>query len=305
MGFAAPPDMPRLCFPLGDISNLWPQGAGSFSDMPRNPAARAFYTAVKTSADILSQSPTGRALLRAALLRDIHIGLDPLLEPQSSFYYPLQKRLDLGYQPAALQTSQKGVSQYLASLVGGLRRIWQQGRGMAPDTALRPEDFLRYCRVFEADVTAVTHLTAWELRMAGPCFFWRYLLGSESGDIALCFARAAGSHPRHQFDGTALRAAFLQWFDVPERVDACDHLALETMDMALLAGRGVATGIGRCRLDTGAMMRLGALPQGGQYLGSMRFRSPAMRRITDPFNRTHLQHIRRDILHLSENQKSF
>jgi len=253
---------------------------------------------------ILDQSMTGRCLLKTAVVQDVSVGLDPLLESQSSFYYPQQNHLDLGYQPSSLQRTEKGISRYLSAFAAGLRRIWHYQRGAAPDLSLMPQDFLRYCRVEEADVEAVTHMIAWELRGAGPGFFWRHMLADANGDIAMAFARTASTHPRHQFDGTALRAAFLQWFTVPERVDVCDHLALERMDMALL-DRHNAGLIGRRRLDRDRLTLLGHLPVGQNYLAGMRFRSPVMRRPCDPFNRTHLKHIQRDIAYLIENQKSF
>lgn len=295
----------RIIFPLSAAVDAADDGSGRGPEYFENAAALHFFMALRTLVAVMEKSPAGRALLRAALLRDISVGLDPLLEPQTSFYYPLQKRLDLGYQPEAVQNSQKGVSQYLASFTGGLRRAWQQGRALAPDTGLRPEDFLRYCRAFEADVTAITHMVAWELRGAGPCFFWRHLLAGPDADIAAAFSRTASAHPRHQFDGTALRAAFLQWFQVGERVDASDHLALEMMDMALLVPRQTRAGIGARALDHHHLCLLGVLPQGGNYLTGMRFRGPQMRRGCDPFNRTHLRHIQRDIQYLSENQESY
>lgn len=294
---------PRIVFPLSVFLQHDAQDAALPAGMGLQ--AKTFADAVQHVCSFLLHAPSGRALLRAAVLRGVHIGLDPLLEPQTSFYYPLQRRLDIGYQPRPLLSSQKGISLYLASIIGGLRRIWQHGRALTPDTRLKPEDFLRYCRAFEADVCAITHLAAWELRAAGPCFFWRHLLAGADGDVSVSFARTAAAHPRHQFDGTALRAAFLEWFEVAERVDACDHLALEMMDMALLGARGAAQDIGRMKLDTARLCQLGVMPQGGNYLGGMRFRAPQMRRRCDPFNRTHLKHIERDICYLSENQESF
>ena len=263
-----------------------------------------FESYVRSLLLILDQSMTGRCLLKTAIVQDVSVGLDPLLEPQSSFYYPQQNHLDLGYQPSSLQKTEKGISRYLSAFAAGLRRVWHYQRGAAPDLSLLPQDFLRYCRVEEADVEAITHMIAWELRGAGPGFFWRHMLAEMNGDIALAYARTASSHPRHQFDGTALRAAFLQWFTVAERVDACDHAALERMDMALLEKYNAQV-IGRYRLDRARLIRLGHLPVGVNYLQGMRFRSPVMRRVCDPFNRTHLKHIQRDISHLIENQKSF
>lgn len=293
----------RISFPLSAAMEI--AGPDTPREMLRNASSLQFFAALRTLTSITEKSPAGRALLRAALLRDVSIGLDPLLEPQASFFYPLQKRLDLGYQPEVLQNSQKGVSQYLASFVGGLRRAWQQGRALAPDTRLQPDDFLRYCRIFEADVAAITHLVGWELRGAGPCFFWRHMLAGPDADIAAAFARTASAHPRHQFDGTALRAAFLQWFQVAERVDGSDHLALEMMDMALLPPHAARGETGTRSLDPRQLCLLGLLPQGGNYLTGMRFRGAQMRRGCDPFNRTHLRHIQRDLLHLSENQESY
>lgn len=297
---AAGAGIERIIFPLGAVMEREAMPA-----LYKNPQMRVFHTTLQDVISVAEQSPTGRALLRAAVMGDVAVGLDPLLDAQTSFYYPLQRRLDLGYLPDALQKSHKGISQYLTSFCGGLRRIWQQSRGLAPDTMLKPEDYMRYCRAFEADVSAITYLVAWELRAAGPCFFWRYLLAGVDGDVATAFARTAGAHPRHQFDGTALRAAFLQWFQVSERMDASDHQALEMMDMALINAAQQGGMIGRKALDMSSLSALGAIPQGGNYLTGMRFRGPQMRRAADPFNRTHLQHIQRDLSYMIENQKSF
>jgi hypothetical protein len=289
-----------VCFPLSAACGA-ALPLSCFSDT----ASESFLACVRKLILTIEKSPAGQALLRAALLRDVAIGLDPLLESDASFYYPQQRRLDLGYQPQLLRDTEKGASRYLASLTGGLRRVWQHSRGLAPDTALEPEGFLRYCRTYEADVVAMTHLVAWELRGAGACFFWRYLLAGPDGDVATAFSRTAAAHPRHQFDGTALRAAFLQWFQVAERVDASDHQALELIDMSLLGlCAPVSASFFRKNLDFRLLSLLGALPQGGNYLSGMRFRTPQMRRKCDPFNQTHLRHIQRDLRHLSEKQEN-
>lgn len=287
----------RIRFRLQDLSDGIPD------IVSRDPLKDSFAAYLRSLILILDQSPTGRSLLRTAIAQDITVGLDPLLEAQASFFYPQQQRLDLGYQTSSLQKTEKGISRYLASFTGGLRRIWHFHRGVAPDVSLLPQDFIRYSRVEEADVESVSHLVAWELRGAGPCFFWRHMLAGPHGDIALAFARTASAHPRHQFDGTALRAGFLQWFTVGERVDACDHLALEIMDMSLL-DRRPETAIGRYKLNRDDLALLGSLPNGQNYLAGMRFRNPVIRRPCDPFNRTHLKHIQRDISFIVENQKS-
>ncbi|MDY0009919.1 MAG: hypothetical protein RBS08_09455 [Bdellovibrionales bacterium] len=293
----------RIVFPLSAVADAAFCEKNTADFIGHSPAGLWFSSALCRLVSHIEKSPTGRALLRAALLRDISVGLDPLLDAQTSFYYPLQNRLDLGHQPAALQMSEKGCSQYLASFTGGLRRVWQQSRGLVPMTDLKPEDFLRYCRAFEADICAATHAVAWELRAAGPCFFWRHLLADADADIAAAFSRTAVSHPRHQFDGTALRAAFLQWFQAEERVAISDHQALDMMDIALFSGKDGGAKIGQLSLDTRRLQELGALPQGGNYLSGMRFRNPQMKRMVDPFNRTHLRHIQRDVNYLFDNSQ--
>ena len=47
--------------------------------------------------------------MRFAILSDVTVGLDPLLEPHASYFYPNQNHFDLGYQPELLQKTEKGI----------------------------------------------------------------------------------------------------------------------------------------------------------------------------------------------------
>lgn len=263
--------------------------------------AEAFLRYIRNILKILDQSPTGRMLVRFALLRDISVGLDPLLEPNSSFFYPQQNHFDLGYQPDLLQKSEKGVSRYLVSFVGALRRAWHHHAGHGPDVALKPDDFLRLCRCEEADIEAVTHLVGWELRSAGASFVWRHLLSGANGDISVVFERAIEENPRSQFDGAALKAAFNQWFAERERINGCDHMALEILDMALVHRRGP---IGSARLRREAIQDIGGLPAGGNYLAGCLFTSGWYDGLDDDINRLHLRHIEDDIRRLMRDAAS-
>ncbi|MDF3023965.1 MAG: hypothetical protein K0R10_1326 [Alphaproteobacteria bacterium] len=258
---------------------------------------RAFVGYIRNLIRILEQSPLGRMLVRSAMLHQVSVGLDPLLEPHASFFYPGQNHFDLGYQADLLQKSEKGVSRYLVSFIGALRRAWHHHGGRGPDVSLRPEDFLRLCRFEEADIEAVTHLIAWELRSGGASFLWRHLLSGANGDISVVFERMIESNPNRQFDGEALKAAFNQWFAERERINSCDHFALEMFDMALIQqGAGNRVGISPLRL--GMIEGIGVMPNAQNYLLDCPFTSSWYDGLDDEFNRTHLRHIKQDISRL-------
>ncbi|MDE1151473.1 MAG: hypothetical protein PW788_02955 [Micavibrio sp.] len=268
-------------------------GDTGFAPVERRELAFAGY--IRNLVHILEQSPTGRLLMRAAVIADVSVGLDPLLEPNSSFFYPAQNHFDLGYQPDLLQKTEKGVSRYLVSFIGALRRVWHAQAGHAPDVALKPEDFLKLCRCEEADVNAIIHLTAWELRSGGAAFLWRHLLSGADGDISVVFERAMLEDPQAQFDGRALKSAFNQWFAERERTAACDHMALEIIDMALVQRRSL---VGRRGMRRDSIQDIGILPSGQNYLSGCLFTSAWYDGLDDDANRMHLRHIEEDIKRL-------
>jgi len=261
---------------------------------------RAFAGYIRNLVRILEQSPLGRALVHSAVMHHVSVGLDPMLEPQASFFYPAQNHFDLGYQPDLLQKTEKGISRYLVSFVGALRRAWHYHGGRGPNTDLKPEDFLKLCRCEEADIAAVTHLVAWELRSAGASFLWRHLLSGPDGDVSVVFERAIDENPQGQFGGEALKAAFNQWFAERERLNIRDHLALEFMDMALVQAGGAGR-VGTVSLKRNAIQNLGIMPGGKNYLSGCLFAGDWYDRLDDEINRMHLLHIQRDISRLTEN----
>ncbi|MBI1215747.1 MAG: hypothetical protein GC185_08010 [Alphaproteobacteria bacterium] len=309
----------RISIRLGMLAE--DETAGSFSRESLTTGQEIFLGYIRDLCDVLEHSPLGRRLLQNAVARDVSVGLDPLLEPNGCFFYPAQNHFDLGYQPHMLQKTEKGMSRYLVSFLAGLRRAWHLHNGCGPDVGLRPEDFIRQSRCADADIGAVTHLAAWELRGAGASFLWRYLLSGQDGDVAVVFERAILENPYHQFDGAALRAGFNQWFAEGERTAACDHVALEIMDMALMqymaqcapnaveaveaeppeAEFPAPAVIGRRRLARRAAEKLGLLPNGLNYLSGCPFNSEWYGRQEDDINRMHLLHLQRDILQVIDN----
>ncbi len=281
----------RIRFRLASLSDR------DLSFAPVEQRAQAFAACIRNLLKILDHSPLGRTLVRFAVLNDVTVGLDPLLEAQASYFYPHQNHFDLGYQPELLQKTEKGISRYLVSFVAGLRRVWHQRTGNGPDVSLRPRDFLRVNRCAEADIEAVTHLIAWELRSGGASFLWRHLLSGANGDISVVFERAIQEGPPRQFDGAALKAAFDQWFAGQERLDACDHFALEMMDLALIQQPAV---VGLLALKAGRAAGLGLLPNGQNYLDGALFTGDWYDAPGDDFNTAHLRHIERDIFQLLE-----
>lgn len=261
----------------------------------------AFAGYVRNLLKILDHSPLGRTLVRFAMLSEVTVGLDPLLEPHASYFYPGQNHFDLGYQPELLQKTEKGISRYLVSFIAGLRRVWHHRTGNGPDVALKPQDFLRLSRCAEADVEAITHLIAWELRSGGAAFLWRHLLSGPNGDISVVFERAMLEGPPRQFDGGALKAGFDQWFAGQERVNACDHFALEVLDMALIQQPAA---LGLMPLKAGRAAGVGLLPNGQNYLEGALFTGNWYDGPKDEFNAVHLRHIEQDIAHLLEKAHS-
>jgi len=90
---------------------------------------------------ILDASPTGRALLRTAVLHRVSVGLDSFLEPSSSFFYPEQNHFDFGYQPDILQKTEKGQGDIWFPLLAACAVPGIIFTAMAPDVSLDRKNF--------------------------------------------------------------------------------------------------------------------------------------------------------------------
>lgn len=286
----------RIKFRLEALSDQEPVSPSI--NMPQ----RSFTAFIQGLMLILDASPTGRALLQDSIRKKTSVGLDMLLEPSSSFFYPAQNHFDFGYQPEALQNTEKGVGRYLISFINGLRRAWHVSRGCNADLSLSPEEYLLLSRCEEADIEALLHLIGWELRAAGQASLWRYLLSGPDGDIAVVFERAVMESAQAQFDGQVLHATFDQWFAVHTRADACDRRALEFIDIAILE-RSAAGRVGTRMLTPPDIRKIGALPHGGNYLSDGIFTGRWYNGLMDERNRAHLRSLEQELAQLSSPSK--
>ena len=66
------------------------------SAQPKNIRLQTFASNMAHITQVLQYSTLGVSLLGFAAQKDVSIGLDPLLEANSSFFYPGQNHFDLG-----------------------------------------------------------------------------------------------------------------------------------------------------------------------------------------------------------------
>lgn len=269
------------------------------------PAARAslcpFTRSLAEIIGHLDASPLGRALLAQAADDGVTIGQDLLLPAADGYFYAERGHIDLGRQEAALQMTEKGLAQYAAALITALRRAGHDVAGHTPGTHLRPRDFADHDRLLAADAEAVLHQAAWELRGAGHTYLWRALLAGDDGDIATVFEESVREDSQSQFNGSALKAAFNQWFACRARIARADHRALERLDAALLRchGQAAAARFAAEPLNREGLECIGLLPDGRNYLASCIFTCAWYAGFDDDANRRHLAHIEQEIIQLA------
>lgn len=274
-------------------------GIEPLSLSPFEKQAITFSDYMRHTVAILGKSRTARSLMLAAAAENTSVGLDHLLEPSCSYFYPLQNRIDLGYQPDILHRTEKGLGRYLLSFTAALRRAGHTFNGSAPQAGLSPQEFLWRWRLMEADVEAVCHLVAWELRYAGAGFLWRQMMSGGKGDIAAAFEEKASNSFPATFDGAALKCAFDQWFASENRMSEADHAALEYFDMALLERPAFALQNGIYAQLRTHISTIGLLPCGDSYLEGLTCEGVWYRAASDQVNTTHLSHIMSDLQQLS------
>lgn len=248
---------------------------------------------------MLSASPSARKMLFEAADQEWSLALEDLDGPDFHLDVP-EKMIVLNSN--GLLLSALGHSEYfrhtlLVSLIRALRDVWQEKRHGAFDAIYRTEDVLMLERVRAADLDVMATLAAWELRSEGFGELWRYMIGSEEGDIALSFSNALEREPSASFNGRALAAAFAQWFRDDSRVRVCDHETLNYLDSImpeLQAGRNG----GYKKLGPVGIEVLSCLPDRTAYLqglGNEILRDPLYAGMNDEINQSHLMQILHDI----------
>ena len=238
-----------------------------------------------------AESPAARYLLTEAMADDWSVQLADL----GGNGYALENEtrcltLDhAGFTPVSLGKSPHYRNALFVDFIGALRQIWHDRQNHDFTKSHRPDAVLMLERARAADCAAIIILVGWELRGAGHADIWRWILGSDNGDMAMIFTRAIEKDPAGFYDGSVLTRAFCQWYGDEGRVAAQDHDTLGEMDTAMAIGP--APVFGKNRLDAITLEKLSRLPGGRYYLqgmGQNLITDPYFVSMNDPINESHL-----------------
>ena len=190
---------------------------------------------------------------------------------------------------------------FILNVIRGLRDIAQEERFGAIERDYRPDSVLIMERVRAADSDTLSVAIAWELRAAGHGEIWRYLLGSEEGDMALTFQSSMDAQRSMAVKHEVLAEVFCQWFEDDARINAVDHQTLETLDMILQWSqeeRSSNNPFGTKILDGFTIEKFSCLPDRSAYLnllGDKIAGDPAFCDMYDPVNEAFLLQIMTDM----------
>jgi hypothetical protein len=243
----------------------------------------------------LQQSNVAKALIDDAIAQGWEAGLCELGGTDFHIDVPLKKIIlnNNNLPPNILMRSPYFKNIFLMAMVRALRDVWHEKRQGGFDEKFGAEGILMLERVRAADCDVITVLAGWELRAVGEGEFWRHLLASDEGDLAISFGCALEknmSYPVHK----ALAAAFDQWYRVPERAMRCDHDALEYID-GVLRTSGTLGNRMAASIDIEA---LSCLPDKTAYLqgcGNNIIRAPFYAGLHDEVNQSHFMQIVHDM----------
>lgn len=252
-------------------------------------------------AAMMTYSPTGLRLLDRAGKAGWRISMAEL--HHNGFHMDVPEKAIIidhcGLDEAALGRSLYFRNAFLMTFVRALREIGHELCWGSFEENYQPEHILMLERVRAADCETVAVQVAWELRGAGFGDIWRHLLGSEDGDMAMIFARFLERDPGAHFNGSALAYAFRQWYADHDRVAACDHETLESLDDFMMeAGEALRNPFGKIELNPLNIESMGVLPDGICYLaglGRTVMSDPFFCGMNDPVNQTHLFHLMYDL----------
>jgi hypothetical protein len=248
---------------------------------------------------LLEDSPLGRALLAFARKKGWRFELSDM--QGVGFHMDAAARTcqidHYALEPSVLTCSAYFRNAVLMSFARALRDIWHEERLGGFEDRLCPEDFLMLERIRSADGDIVAIFIGWELRAAGHADVWRYIIGSEEGDIAMVFSRLLEHDPAALFDGSVLASAFRQWHEDENRINSCDHDTLEYIDDYIQESQS-RNPFGKGRLSGEVLESLSCLPGGIVYLqglGEAVLSDPFYAGLKEFVNQTHFMHILHDL----------
>lgn len=276
-------------FPI-DLKSISLSAAASLQDLE----ARAWHfqndsDIVEWLAHMACQSPTARALVLEAREHAWQIGFEDLA--QAGFDVDAAQGIILlnhcGLEANALGRSAHYRHFVLVSFLKALRKAHHDSHTNEKEQELRPDALLMVERARTADCETQAILCAWELRAAGYGDVWRYVLGSEEGDMAMVFTRAMDKDPAGFYDGSVFTRTFCQWYGDEERITTHDHGVLERMDEGIKAGQVFGTR----PLQAQDIENQSDMPDGRFYLvgmGQNITSDPYFLTMNDPINESHL-----------------
>lgn len=248
---------------------------------------------------VLSMSPAAKAMLKEASEKGWMIALEDL--GGSAYCIDVEQKLILlehnALVPTALGRSSYFRNAMLVTLSKALRDVWQEKRHGGFDEQYRAEHLLLLERIRAADCDVISVMIGWELRVAGYTEYWRHLIGSENGDMAMCLSAQTERDPAIRPSGRALATCFRQWFRSHERVTLCDHATLNYMDDILAQGQ-IQNPFGKKKPAKMNIEILSCLPDKTAYLqglGSEILTDPLYSGVDDTINQTHFFHILYDL----------
>ena len=238
------------------------------------------------------ESPTARSLLIEAQMEGWAVCLDDLGGEVFSIDDEAHciSLSHFGFTANALGRSSHYRNLLFVSFVKALREIWHEREGHDFRDTHRPESVLMLERARAADLETIAILIAWELRGAGYGDAWRYILGSEEGDMAMIFTRAIEKDPAGFYDGSVLARTFCQWYGDESRVAMCDHDILEQMDILVQDAQGAQV-FGTGPMASKDVEKLSRLPATRSYLEGMGRNictDPYFVSMNDAINESHL-----------------
>ena len=246
----------------------------------------------------LNMSPVGAALIDNASKERWRVKFDDLQGMEYSIDTQ-DKTLSLdheGLSGETLLTSEYFSNVVLIAMAKGLRDIWHEKRQGAFEQLFGPENMLTLERVRSADCDVIAILCAWELRSEGLSHVWRFMIGSDLGDIAMTFSSFLERNPSSHFNRGAMLVAFNQWFECQDRINTCDHMTLNYIDEILLEEG--ADGFGNKVPTHICVELLSALPDKTGYLQGMGKKILSEHKyagLSDEMNQVHFYHIMRDM----------
>ncbi len=221
---------------------------------------------LRAAIDLLDKIPDGRALLKAAETAGVMVISD--LSEEVLGYYAADS------EPKLVGISDTGtLEEQVASLAHELFHVWQDHSGEWLRVNLAPENEVLVQRMLEAAAEAMAVHVCFELKEASHDGPWKSYRSKQArrdapyADLAEAYEmrrrRSRGAEEMRPLK--AIRAAFDQWFALPERRAAYDSKIVRMMERYQYA-YVAAAGCPRVEPDSAWLSDIGVLPDGRNFI---------------------------------------